>query len=168
MAASLNSYWQLQGDLSSVWSGTSLSYVSTTDPTYQAFLQAGGTTFSISDMDSLSSVIISLILPLYFATGLQIISTSNTNLNSTYALDNVTIGQVGTVARDSASGLGLPLELSTFTYPDINGLPQAFTAVEIQGLYIAMRDYIAGTTLSVNALIHKLPGSLPTQPVTIP
>ena len=74
------------------------------------------------------------------AAGITITSTATPTLNATFGLDAVTMDQIGSVARDSASGLGLPGGGTTFTYPDIKGTPHIFTAAQIIAVYRAMRD----------------------------
>ena len=74
--------------------------------------------------------------------GIAITSTGTPALDATYALDPVTLDEIGSVARDAAAGLGLPGGLSTFTYPDITGTPHTFAAADIQNLYKAMRNLL--------------------------
>lgn len=76
------------------------------------------------------------------AAGITITSTGNPSLNAQYALDPITMDQVGAVARDAASGLGLPGNLSTFFYPDANGNQAAFTAQNLIDSYKAMRNLL--------------------------
>lgn len=77
------------------------------------------------------------------AAGITITSTSNpTNLSAVYALDSDTLNQIGSVARDVASGLGMPGGGTTFSYPDIHGSNHTFTASEIINLYKAQRDLL--------------------------
>lgn len=161
-------YWQVSIDPDNVWSSARLAYVSTLDPDYQAFLTAGGSLNVVSNPSDLNEVMTSQVLPAYLAGGLAVQSQSNSALNSIYALDNVTLNQIGTVARDSACGLGFPLGYATFSYPDIYNVPQTFTAIELQGLYIALRDYTASVYMAVSALVYKRSATLPTQPVSIP
>jgi hypothetical protein len=161
-------YWQVAGDTSFVWSSARFAYVSLGDSQYQTFLANGGTLNPISSENDLNGVMANQVIPNYLSTGLTIQSTGNPAINSVYALDNVTVDQVGTVARDSACGLGLPLGLATFTYPDIYGNSQTFTATQIQNLYVAMRNYIAGVYMAVASLTHKIAASLPSNSVTIP
>lgn len=71
---------------------------------------------------------------------LGIAVTGYAGLTATYALDQLTLDQIGSVARDAASGLGFPNNLSTFTYPDQGGSPHAFTEAQVISLYKAMRD----------------------------
>ena len=76
------------------------------------------------------------------ATGIAITSTSTAALSTTYALDDVTLAQIGSVAQDAAAGLGLPGGGATFVYPDINSVPRTFTSAQIIALYKAMRDLV--------------------------
>ena len=95
--------------------------------------------------------------------------TSAPSLSSTYALDPLTLSQISDVAVASASGLGLPGSISSFTYPDINGVPMSFSATQIQGLYQAARDYVFNTTSAVAALVFLVPGAaLPPATATLP
>lgn len=74
--------------------------------------------------------------------GLQVRSTSNPSISSTYALDPQTLDQVGAVARDYASGMGLPGGMSWFAYPDIWRNMHQFSGPDIVRLYQAMRNFI--------------------------
>jgi hypothetical protein len=75
--------------------------------------------------------------------GLQITSTGTPALSARYSLDELTLAQIGSVARDAAAGLGLPEESASFTYPDLAGAPHDFSASAIQALYKAMRDFVS-------------------------
>ena len=75
------------------------------------------------DRPSLSNLMTGQRLSDYLGAGLAVTFTSAPSLSSTYALDPLTLSQTGNVAKDSASGLGLPGGLVSFTYPDINGNP---------------------------------------------
>lgn len=99
--------------------------------------------------------------------GVNITSTSTPALNSLYALDTTTLDQIGSVARDAASGIGLPGGGSTFTYPDAAGVPHSFTSAQIITLYRAMRDLLF--VLNTQAAIMRLggPPTWPDQSVTI-
>src|SRR5260221_8745451 len=74
--------------------------------------------------------------------GLAVTSTGTPQINATYALDDLTLTQVGSVARDAASGLGLPGGQASFSYPDATGQPRALTSTNVQALYKAMRDIV--------------------------
>lgn len=79
------------------------------------------------------------------AAGCRIQSASNPVLNTTWALDEETLTEIGSVARDSAAGLGLPMGASVFQYPDKSGMPVACTPAQMQLLYKALRDYVAAS-----------------------
>lgn len=103
------------------------------------------------------------------AAGITITSTGNAGISATYALDDTTLSQISSVARDAASGLGLPQNASTFDYPDIDGnMGHAFSATDIQNLYKAMRDLVAN--LQEQLAVAKQGGTpaWPSQSVTIP
>jgi len=89
-------------------------------------------------------------------------------LSCTMALDAVTMEQIGSVARDAASGMGLPAGSPVFVYPDINGQPRVFTEARIIALYRAQRDLLYG--LNTQAAIDRHGGTAawPEQIGTIP
>lgn len=101
------------------------------------------------------------------ANGLAVTSTGTSAISATYALDPTTLDQIGSVARDAASGLGLPGALTTFIYPDINSTPRTLTSANVQALYKAMRDIVSA--LNTQAAIAQAGGtpSWPTQSATI-
>lgn len=85
------------------------------------------------------------------AAGIVITSTGTPALGGTYALDATTTAQIGSVARDFASGMGLPGGGSSFTYPDLAGTPHTFTGPQIVALYQAQRNLVL--TLNQQAAI---------------
>lgn len=93
--------------------------------------------------------------------GIAITSTGSASVSATYALDAVTLDQVGSVARDAAAGLGLPGGGSSFAYPDITGAMKTLSAANVQGIYKAMRDLLFA--LNVQAAILGA-GGTPTWP----
>ena len=102
------------------------------------------------------------------ADGIAITSLSNPEVNCTMALDQLTMEQIGSVARDAASGMGLPAGSNVFIYPDINGLPRRFSEAQIIGLYKAQRDLLFA--LNTQAAIASNGGEpdWPPQTGTIP
>ena len=102
------------------------------------------------------------------ANGIAITSLSNPEVNCTMALDQLTMDQIGSVARDAASGMGLPAGANTFVYPDINGNPRIFGQAQIIGLYKAQRDLLFA--LNTQAAIGQNGGEpdWPEQTGTIP
>lgn len=102
------------------------------------------------------------------AAGIAITSTGTPALDASYALDTVTMDQVGAVARDFASGLGLPNNAGTFAYPDIAGIPRTFTGAAIVALYKAQRDLIFSLNQQSAIMAHGGPPSWPVQSATIP
>jgi hypothetical protein len=100
--------------------------------------------------------------------GIAITSTGTPALNATYALDSLTMDQVGSVARDFASGLGLPNNASTFAYPDLTGTLHNFTGTAFVALYKAQRDLIFALNQQSAIMAHGGPPSWPTQTATIP
>jgi hypothetical protein len=78
-----------------------------------------------------------------WAAGCQIQSAAMPVLNTLWALDDTTLTEIGSVARDSAAGLGLPLGQAAFAYPDMHGNQVVCTPAQVQALYKALRDYVA-------------------------
>lgn len=74
--------------------------------------------------------------------GISITSAGSPTLDATYSLDAAAIGLTGRVARDAASGLGLPGGGETFVWPDMSGTPREFSAAQVIELYKAMRDLL--------------------------
>lgn len=101
------------------------------------------------------------------AAGILITCTSNGALNATYGLDSVTMSQVGSVAQDFAAGLGLPGNLSTFTYPAMNSSPMTFTGAQLVGLYKAQRNLIFALTTQSAIMAQGGSAVWPAQAATI-
>lgn len=99
--------------------------------------------------------------------GIAITCTGNAGLNSTYGLDSITMSQIGSVAQDFASGLGLPGGLSTFTYPDMSSDPMTFTGAQIVELYKAQRNLIFVMTTQSAIMANGGSPTWPTQSATI-
>ena len=74
------------------------------------------------------------------ALGVVLTSTVNPSLNGTYALDPVTIAQVGSLARDVGANLGFPGGGESFAYPDLAGNLHGFTEAQFMAFYRALRD----------------------------
>lgn len=106
-------------------------------------------------------------LAMKLAAGISITSTGSPSISATYALDQTTLDQIGSVARDAAAGLGLPGGAGSFTYPDINSVPRALSSANVQALYKAMRDLVFA--LNTQAAIAAAGGtpSWPQQSATI-
>src|SRR5690349_1915460 len=101
-------YWQVGAD-SQVWSSARFAYVDpTTDAQYIAWLDMGGILTQISTPNELGAIMSEQRITDYLSTGLSVIFTSNDSLSATYALDSLTLDQVGTLARDIACGFGFP------------------------------------------------------------
>lgn len=97
------------------------------------------------------------------AAGIAITCTGTPALNATYALDATTMDQIGSVARDAASGLGLPGGAASFTYPDASGQPRTFTSAQIVALYRAQRDLLFTLNSQAAILAH---GGQPSWPAS--
>jgi hypothetical protein len=107
-------------------------------------------------------------LPAKIAAGIAITSTGTPAISATYALDQVTLDQIGAVARDAGAGLGLPGGLPTFTYPDIEGEPQTLSQANVIALYKAMRDLLFALNTTAATLAAGGDADWPVQSVTIP
>jgi hypothetical protein len=102
------------------------------------------------------------------ALGLTVTSTGNPAISGTYALDATTLDQVGAVARDFGSGLGLPGGGGAFYYPDKSALLHAFTGAEIIAVYRAMRDLLLTLNTQAAAMRFGASPDWPSQSVTLP
>lgn len=101
------------------------------------------------------------------ASGLAVASSGTPAISATYALDQTTLDQIGSVARDAASGLGLPGGLTTFVYPDINSTPRTLTSANVQALYRAMRDIVSALNTQAAIALSGGTPSWPAQSATI-
>jgi len=90
--------------------------------------------------------------------GMMTLCESNPSLSTIWALDETTTSQIGDVAKDAAAGLGLPLGMSVFAYPDRGGTARIMTSAEVQTLYRTMRDYVMGIVLYDTGRAPGLPG----------
>jgi hypothetical protein len=160
-------YWQVGGDTTEVWSSSRFAYVPVNDAFFQQWLSNGNSLVQIDGIKSLMQVMASQRIPNYLGGGLAIISQSKDTLNATYALDSASILQLGILARDVSSGFQLPLVANLVQYPDINANPISCSPEDIENIYTAARDYIAGINLAVSTLISGAAATLPSQPVTI-
>lgn len=86
--------------------------------------------------------------------GIALTSDSTPALATTFALDDTTLMQIGSVARDAGSGLGLPGGYPVFGYPDKDGTIRQFTEAQIIGLYRAMRDLLLVLTTQAQTMRH--------------
>lgn len=166
----INHYWFVSGITTQVWSSNTFNYVSIDDTIYQAWLAVPGNipTAALSASD-LSFVAQTQILPAYFdSTTINITSNGSSDINSTYSVDSGTLNQVGDVARDVASGLGLPLSASVFQYPDATGTSKVLTPENVKDLYKAMRDYIAAFSYAAQTIVMGGSVDLPSKDITIP
>jgi hypothetical protein len=74
------------------------------------------------------------------AQGITITSDSTPALNATYPITDADFARVGGIARDAASGIGLPNGAATVPIPDIDGGTHDFSATSVVDLYKAERD----------------------------
>lgn len=163
-------YWYIGTDTSKLWSSKRMTYVTPSDPDYQNWQALLGVIILISpDTVSLCSAMQQQALPGFLMTmNIQIISNSNPDMNATYGLDPVTLNQIGVVARDVASGIGLPLESTTFQYPSLDGTLKTMSPTDIVNLYKAMRDLVAQISYAVPARIMGADMPFPSNIVNIP
>lgn len=101
------------------------------------------------------------------AAGLTVTCTGDPSFSAVYALDAVTMDQIGSVARDVASGLGFP-DGETFTYPDFAGHPHTFTEARLISLYKAQRLVLSRVNTAAAILANGGVPSWPDQTATIP
>ena len=93
--------------------------------------------------------------------GMMTMCEHNGDLSTIWPLDQETQTRITNVAAAAASGLGLPMGMSTWSYPDRGGTLREMNSVEVQNLYRAMRDYMTG----IDYYDHGRAASLPGQPV---
>jgi hypothetical protein len=100
--------------------------------------------------------------------GIMLDSASNNAIDGLWALDARTLAELGAVARDFNTGMGLPQDATTFVYPNAAGDPVALTGSNVVAVYRAMRDMV--DTLSRQAAILGQGGTpdWPLQAATIP
>lgn len=104
----------------------------------------------------------------HIAQGITITSIGTPSLNCVMALDKGTMDQIGSVARDAAGGLGLPGDADTFTYPDDEGVPRAFSATQLIALYKGQRDLLLVLNTQAAIMAHGGPPTWPEQSKSIP
>lgn len=97
------------------------------------------------------------------AAGVLVHSGTNNDLTTRWRLDDKTASELGAIALGSLTGLRLPLDGFSFSYPAYDGHPVSMTATEFQTLYRALRDFIAAVQLYGAEVLQ----TLPTQPVEI-
>jgi hypothetical protein len=100
--------------------------------------------------------------------GIAITSTSTSTLSGTMALDDVTMNQFGSVARDAASGLGLPGDMPVFVYPTIDGSPFQFNEIQVIAVYKAQRNLLLVLNTQAAMMAHGEPPQWPEQTAIIP
>lgn len=164
-----DAYWIVTGQPLLAWSSARFTYVAThTDADYQTWVNAGNQAIQIGSFRALAEVMRLQRVPNYLLAGVTVTFTQNSSLTARYALDPLSMDQVGTLARDTASGFGFPGGSISFQYPDFNSNMLSFSALEIQQLYIALRDYTNSIYQAVAALVFELPGAeMPGQSVTV-
>jgi hypothetical protein len=97
------------------------------------------------------------------AAGVQILCASNSDISTTWALDDTTLSQLGSICFGIATLGRLPTGSTIFPYGNKAGVPVFMSAAEFLRLYSAMRDYVAQVTFYGASGL----GSLPDQPVLI-
>jgi hypothetical protein len=162
----VNWYWVVPGN-SHVWSSAALNWVEATDGTYQAWLASGHHPTNIASVEDLLQVQQTAVLPNVFVSGLAITSSSDPSLNATYALDDISLNRITSLALGITAGRPLPGGGDTFNYPDIGGMPHAFSAAAFLNFASACENYVYdyGQALAANVLGQPTP--YPTLPVSI-
>jgi hypothetical protein len=164
-----DAYWTIIGQPNIAWSSARFMYVPIpSDPSYLTWTSAGNRTPQPITQFVLAGIMRVQRVPSYLSAGVTVIFTQNPSLTSLYGLDPVSMDQVGTLARDTASGFGFPGGSISFQYPDFNSNLLSFSALEIQQLYIALRDYTNSVYQAVTALVFQLQGAvMPDTTVTV-
>jgi hypothetical protein len=102
------------------------------------------------------------------AEGLAVTSTATPALDATYPLMPNDFGLLGSIARDAASGLGLPGGGATAPIKDIDGTPHDFPEADVIALYKAERDYIAALAAQRDIMAGGGTPAWPPATATIP
>jgi hypothetical protein len=100
--------------------------------------------------------------------GIAITSTGTPALNATYSLDDRSVALVGAIARDAASGLGLPHGAATVPVNDMAGTAHDFTETSIVALYKAERDMVSLLAAQRDVMAGGGTPTWPDQSATIP
>lgn len=164
-----DAYWAVTGQPLVAWSSARFMYVPVpSDPGYLVWTAAGNVLPQAMSQFILADIMRKQRIPKYLLSGVTVVFTQNPNLTSLYALDPDTMDQVHTLASDTANGFGFPGGSISFQYPDFNSNLLSFSALEIQQLYIALRDYTNSVYQAVTDLVFQLQGAvMPDTTVTV-
>lgn len=89
--------------------------------------------------------------------GIAIKSTSTPALNGTYAVDRLSQMDIIAIETSLNAGKGFPGGSSTFSYPDVGGVPHTFTEANFTNFAAAIRDYVYGLKSVMNGASTNLP-----------
>jgi len=99
--------------------------------------------------------------------GIVLTSTSTPALNGTYALDDVSQGQIYQIGLYANQFGVFPSGGSTLEYPDASGTPHNFTVVEFVAFLKAVSALVSALTTQSGIMAHGGTPSWPSQSVTI-
>jgi len=99
--------------------------------------------------------------------GIGIISSSNPALNGVYPLTSQSLALVGAIARDAASGLGLPNDAPTVSISELSGVSHDFDETEVITLYKATRDLTSAMLAQRDIMASGGAPQWPAQIITI-
>ena len=154
-------YWIVGGDDTRVFSSKASAYLPATDSTYTAWAADNPTT-KILDAEQLYEVLLQQWVPPYLATGVQIESTGNSNLNGTYPMDPASQQQITGIATSISAGRGLPGGGSTFRYQG-----HQFDQTSFLNFATAAENWVYNSYQALGEIVMTGSGSMPEQPVTI-
>lgn len=154
-------YWFVDDHVSGVFSSASMSFVSASDATYEAWLARGFRPTTIDTTANLNEVLADTVL----SRGVVVTSTATPALDGTYAVDAASQTNIAAVSQYILVNSTFPGALSAYPWVDASGTPHAFTSVaEFQKFATAIADFVAG----VIAARLGLAASFPSSAITIP
>jgi hypothetical protein len=161
-------YWQVGSDNDKVWSSARFAYVANTDAKFRDWLSKGNVATAIDTPRSLLDVMLQQILPLITAKGVSIISSANSDLNGTYAVDSNAQQMIVALSTGISAGKQLPGGQNTFSYPDINSVPHSFTAESFMAFATSIEDYIYNLGQAISMAVFGVDVPIPSNTLVIP
>jgi hypothetical protein len=109
----------------------------------------------------------SVALTARIAAGIAITSTGTPALNATYALDEVSAGQIYQIGLYANQFAVFPSGAVTQAYPDINGLPHTFTVAQFVAFLRAVAPLVSAINTQAQVMAHGGTPAWPSQSAVI-
>jgi len=154
-------YWFVGQETSKVYSSAKFAYVPTSDATYAAWVDHHPTT-TIDTAENLVQVLAEQVMPGYFVTGMNIVSTATPDLDGTYTLDPTSTQQITAIATSIAAGRGVPGGGTTFIYQG-----HTFTSDNFLNFADAASNFVYNSNMALQTIVVTGTGTMPVQPTTI-